>query len=225
VLLCGIRRYVVHFRSHAVYDKVEFCPFLFAIYVDDVINQLRKCGFGIEIGNMFAGCLLYADDIVLLSGSWYGLQKMINIYWSFGILWDIKFNPAKSLVTTFGGPSPISDIKSIEGSVIPVVNRVKYLGCYFSAPSAKVDLSPSLGKFHGSFHNICVKMFNSCWRESPRSLQFYCGCLPAWYLIDQHRLLFWKKMLTSNNVLLRILARLCQLKTVVSWLLNMVFSS
>lgn len=240
-------------------------PFLFAIYVDDVINQLRKCGFGIQIGNMFAGCLLYADDIVLLSGSWYGLQKMINICWLFGILWDIKFNPAKSLVTTFGGPSPISDIKSIEGSVIPVVNRVKYLGCYFSAPSAEVDLSPSLGKFHGSFNNIlnvighnrdeilavhltktyCLptvmygceawagcatafeikslsvawnntfrKIFNSCWRESPRSLQFYCGCLPACYLIDQRRLLFWKKMLSSNNVLLRILARLCQLKTV-----------
>jgi len=36
----------------------------------------------------------------------------------------------------------------------------------------------------------------------------------SYYLIDQRRLLFWKKMLTSNNVLLRILARLCQLKTV-----------
>ena len=35
-----------------------------------------------------------------------------------------------------------------------MVNRVKYLGCYFSAPSAEVDLSPSLGKFHGSFNNI-----------------------------------------------------------------------
>jgi len=34
------------------------------------------------------------------------------------------------------------------------VNLVKYLGCYFSAPSAEVDLSPSLGKFHGSFNNI-----------------------------------------------------------------------
>ena len=106
---------------------------------------------------MFAGYLLYAADIVLLSGSWYGLQKENGKYllvWSFGILWDIKFNPAKSLVITFGGPSPISDIKSIEGSVIPVVNRVKYLGCYFSAPSAEVDLSPFLGKFHGSFNNI-----------------------------------------------------------------------
>jgi len=67
---------------------------------------------------------------------------------------------------------------------------------------------------HGITQVTFRKMFNSCWRESPRSLQFYCGCLSACYLIDQYRLLFWKKMLTSNNVLLRILARLCQLKTV-----------
>ena len=64
--------------------------------------------------------------------------------------------------------------------------------------------------WNNTFRNFC----NSCWRESPRSLQFYCGCLPACYLIDQRRLLFWKKMLTSDNVLLRIPARLCQLKTV-----------
>ena len=51
-------------------------------------NFLAEPGNFIQIGNMFAGCLLYADDIVLLSGSWYGLQKMINICWSFGILWD-----------------------------------------------------------------------------------------------------------------------------------------
>ena len=62
---------------------------------------------------------LYADDIVLLSGSWYGLQKMINICWLFGILWDIKFNPAKSYYY-FRGAFPISDIKSIEGSVRPL---------------------------------------------------------------------------------------------------------
>ena len=90
-------------------------------------STVQNVVFVSRLVTLFAGCLLYAYDIVLLSGSLYGLQKMINICWSYGILWDIKFNPAKSLVTTFGGPSPISDIKSIEGSVIPVVNRVKYL--------------------------------------------------------------------------------------------------
>ena len=56
-------------------------PFLFAIYIDDIIVQMRNPGLGIRIGSrpIFAGCLLYADDIVVISYSYYGLQKLINI--------------------------------------------------------------------------------------------------------------------------------------------------
>jgi len=53
-------------------------PFLFAIYIDDIIVQMRNPGLGIRIGSrpIFAGCLLYADDIVVISYSYYGLQKL-----------------------------------------------------------------------------------------------------------------------------------------------------
>ena len=37
-------------------------------------------------------------------------------------------------------------------------------------------------------------------------LQFYCSTLPVSYIIDQHRLLFWKRMLSSDNPLLRCLS-------------------
>jgi len=40
--------------------------------------------------------------------------------------------------------------------------------------------------------------------ERALSLQFYCGCLPIAFLVDQRKLLFWKKMMTSNNALLMI---------------------
>jgi len=73
-------------------------PYLFAIYIDDITVQLRNSGYGIRIGNIFAGCLLYADDIALLSCSCCGLQKLINICCLYGKMWDIKFNPAKSQV-------------------------------------------------------------------------------------------------------------------------------
>lgn len=38
--------------------------------------------------------------------------------------------------------------------------------------------------------------------------QFYCGCRPIAFLVDQHKLLFWKKMTTSNNAL--VIAKLIQ---------------
>ena len=44
----------------------------------------------------FAGCLLYADDIVLLSPTCRGLQKLITACEQYGRLWDLKFNSLKS---------------------------------------------------------------------------------------------------------------------------------
>jgi len=64
---------------------------------------MRNSGFGIWISSTFAKCLLHPDDIVLISGSYYGLQKLINIYKIYGKVWDIKFNPLKSQVVAFGG--------------------------------------------------------------------------------------------------------------------------
>ena len=66
---------------------------LFAIYVDDLISLLRRSGYGLYIGRLFIGCLLYADDIVLLSPSCFGLRKLANICEDFGNQWYIKFNP------------------------------------------------------------------------------------------------------------------------------------
>ena len=36
---------------------------------------------------------------------------------------------------------------------------------------------------------------------------FFCGSLPMSYLMDQRRLLFWKRTITSDNIVLRTLGR------------------
>ena len=54
-------------------------PYLYAIYVDDLINVLRGSGLGIHIGSVFVGSIFYADDILLLSPSCHGLQGLLGI--------------------------------------------------------------------------------------------------------------------------------------------------
>ena len=54
-------------------------PYLFGVYVDDLIADLRNSSYGIHVGSLFAGCLFHADDIVLLSPTCYGLQRLVNI--------------------------------------------------------------------------------------------------------------------------------------------------
>jgi len=47
------------------------------------------------------------------------------------------------------------------------------------------------------------------WHESVKPLQYYCSCLPVSILLPMKKLLFWKKMLCSGNLILCRLAKCC----------------
>ena len=47
------------------------------------------------------------------------------------------------------------------------------------------------------------------WIESVKPLQYYCSCLPVSILLPTKKLLFWKKMSCSGNVILCRLAKCC----------------
>ena len=42
------------------------------------------------------------------------------------------------------------------------------------------------------------------------ALLFHCGTLPVLYTVDQHRILFYKKLKHHSSELIRTIARLCQ---------------
>ena len=46
-----------------------------------------------------------------------------------------------------------------------------------------------------AWNNSFRRIFGCCWRESVACLQFYCHTLPMAYMIDQRKILFWKKVL------------------------------
>jgi len=47
------------------------------------------------------------------------------------------------------------------------------------------------------------------WYASVKPLQYYCRCLPVSILLPTKKLLFWKKMLCSGNMVLCRLAKCC----------------
>jgi len=126
---------------------------LFALYVDDLANNLRFSSYGLHVGSLFVGCIFYANDIVLLSPSCFGLQKLLNICEQFAPNWDIKFNPDKSQLITFGGRNPYSSKLSINGSPLMWVYQVKYFGTYIYSFSQRSDLSCNIRKFQQQFNN------------------------------------------------------------------------
>ena len=52
-------------------------PIFFNIYVDELIGLLRSTNGGWHIAYVFIGCIMYADDLILLSPCVAGLQSML----------------------------------------------------------------------------------------------------------------------------------------------------
>ena len=65
-------------------------PYLFAYYINDLTDDV-KMPYGIYKGSVFHGSILYADDIILLSGSCNELKQIVDKCVNYGIQWDIKF--------------------------------------------------------------------------------------------------------------------------------------
>ena len=75
-------------------------PALFAIYMDEILVNLRNLGVGCYVGGVFMGAMGYADDLVLLAPSRTAMQLMLQACEDFGTNNNLMFStdpdPAKS---------------------------------------------------------------------------------------------------------------------------------
>ena len=115
-------------------------PFLFAIYVDELIDRLRCSGYGLYIGSIFIGAILYADDIALLACSCLSLQRLVDICVDYGLQCDIRFNPHKTQIACLGGKSPKYNTITIADQLLSWADRIKYLGCFLKAGTVRLTL-------------------------------------------------------------------------------------
>ena len=65
------------------------------VYVNDLIDSLRATNVGCSICNVFMGCIMYADDLILISPTVGGLQSMLTVCTNYGHSFDIVFNAKK----------------------------------------------------------------------------------------------------------------------------------
>ena len=130
-------------------------PILFSIYIDILIQSLQNSGYGCRVGDMYVGCIAYADDILILTASLYSLKKMINICEQYAKEFQVKSNGNKSKLIIFQKKKDICNpCVSISSQNVEIVDEINYLGFKISSVNEGVCLSSLVNDF-----NIKVNSF------------------------------------------------------------------
>ena len=79
----------------------NLAPTLFTLYINDLIPVINELDVGVSICDSKVSILLYADDIVLLSDSPYGVQQQLNILKDWLKTWHMKANVDKTKIVQF----------------------------------------------------------------------------------------------------------------------------
>lgn len=132
-------------------------PTLFKIYINDLQQYIDRTNntHPVTIGTHKLNCLLYADDIVLISTSKIGLQNCINALYNYSSDWklDVNLTKTKSLIFNKKGQVIMEEFMfgkdKIEGT-----DSYTYLG---------IKLTNN-GNFQEAINTLCTKALKSMFK-------------------------------------------------------------
>ena len=116
-----------------------------ALYMDDLVHQLRSTYNGCYITELFIACVLYADDVCLMSPTRKAMQTLLDTCSTYANYWCIKYNENKSKMMYFGKDFDSYSCvpMTLNGGALEFVREIKYLGvivtsdCNFSCSAKK----------------------------------------------------------------------------------------
>ena len=104
-------------------------PTLFNIYINDIPDVFsRKQCHPVQLRDSYLNCLLYADDLVILSETEVGLQNCINSFQSYCDKWGLKINTTKTKTIIFNNKKSVQDTFLLNGVALEMVKEITYLG-------------------------------------------------------------------------------------------------
>ena len=132
-------------------------PVLFTIYMDYLLLELERSGFGCKIGGHYFGALSYADDLTLISPTLSGLQSMLNLCEQFGLQFGVKYNPTKSVVMCVGRKEHQLPNLQLANQPLQWVPVVKHLGNYVRSDLKETcEITHKRGDLIGRVNSMCA---------------------------------------------------------------------
>ncbi len=108
-------------------------PYLFNLYLNDInhICSSRKCNSP-KLGEIYVHCLLYADDLLILSETANGLQTSLNTLSIYCKTWHLQLNIKKTKVMIFSNRKPEIVKFFYDTESIAISDKYTYLGIQFT---------------------------------------------------------------------------------------------
>ena len=112
-------------------------PIFFAVYLDGILEELRKLNLGCRIGGVWMGAAIFADDVILMSPARSSMKEMLRICETYATEHNLQFsvdpnpNKSKSKAIYMCGKSNnvvYPDRLQLYDHVLPWVKQADHLG-------------------------------------------------------------------------------------------------
>jgi Reverse transcriptase (RNA-dependent DNA polymerase)/Endonuclease/Exonuclease/phosphatase family len=174
-------------------------PYLFAVFIDDIVKRIMESRVGCCIGIIPISIILYADDILLLAPSVSSLQHLLLICENYLDEWDMALNPQKSACIRIGGTyrEECVPITTRLGHPLAWVSQCRYLGVHLrAAKKFSVVFDANKKSYYRAVNSILYRVGRSASEEVLVKL-IATNCLPV--------LLYGMEVGVLNKALLRTL--------------------
>lgn len=122
-------------------------PNLFKLFINDLPEQFDNSCYPVKLNNLKLNCLMYADDVILISENAQGLQNALNKLQLYCEYWGLDVNVKKTKSLVFINTGKLTTHKfTFKGNIIEQVRKYTYLGITFSV--------------NGSFTNAAIDVYN-----------------------------------------------------------------
>ena len=142
----------------------DLSPVLLSLFMNDLPQYFKESKSpGVMLGNQTINCLMYADDLLIISPSPKGLQQSLNVIHRHAQQWKLKVNTKKSNIIIFSGNGQNKnniDFK-YNNETLQIVDKQTYLGIEMTSSGRYTYVRESLSKKATKVLSIIKRSFSN----------------------------------------------------------------